>query len=88
MDINFVEQTVTNMDELRCSWIEKIIWRGGRYRITLYPICTWPGEMSIDMQRWLKENIKAKVLPTLWHDSFNIFFKNKEDAVAFKLRWT
>lgn len=87
MTIIFSEQIVTDMTELCRSWFEKIKWRGGRYKITLHPIYTWPGEMSMDMQRWIKENTKAKVFSTLHHDAFNIFFKSKDEALAFKLRW-
>ena len=87
MGISVFEQVVTDMTELQFSWMEKIRWRGGRYKIMLHPTYTWPGEMSMDMQRWIKENTKAQYRRSLWHDTFIIFFKRKDEATAFKLRW-
>ncbi len=83
----FVEQHVTKMVELPCSWFEKIKWRGGRYKIIIYPTYPWPGEVPAIMSQWIKENIRAKIGSTLFHDAYNIYFKSKDEALAFKLRW-
>jgi len=85
--ITVFEQTITKMIEHERNWLERLIWRGGWYRITLDPMISWPGNMCDSMETWIKENTKAKVFPSLNHDVYNICFRSKEETMAFILRW-
>lgn len=82
------EQTVTKMVEREQNWLERLIWRGGWYKITLHPMLTWPGKMCESMETWIKENTKAMIFSSLDHGVYNICFRNKQETMAFILRWT
>lgn len=68
------------------TFMNRVKWKGGIYKISLTPF----GDTE-EIKKWMKDNLskKTKMLRalSLFEDDYNIFFKTKEDFMAFTLRW-
>lgn len=78
---------VSKIIELKQKLIDRLWWRGGSYKVTVQPQISWPVLMPGQIEEWLKENTKSRIYLTLQNGVFIIRFKNRGEAMAFKLAW-
>ena len=68
------------------GWVNWWVWRGGIYNIYFSLL----SGSQYEIYEWLEENMPERTkieLNNPIQGGYLIYFKNKEDAAAFKIRW-